>query len=146
MMDLESAIKHCEEVAEENQAIVDSCDYYGENMAKCEECAKEHRQLATWLKELKQLKEQMSSSGNPNKWIPLIKRPMTEEEREEYEERTGIEETMIFNCPLPEDGQEVLVSDGDYVRIDTFHNDDGREWYCCTYKLKPGMKIHVEAY
>lgn len=69
MLDLESAIKHCEEVAEENQAVVDSCDYYGENMAKCEECAKEHRQLATWLRELKQLKEQMSHSEKPNKWI-----------------------------------------------------------------------------
>ena len=57
-MTIDEAIKHCEEVAEENQAIVDSCDYYGENMAKCEECAKEHRQLATWLKELKQLREQ----------------------------------------------------------------------------------------
>ena len=58
MMSLDEAIKHAEEVAEENQAIVDSCDYYGENMAKCEKCAEEHRQLAEWLKELKQLREQ----------------------------------------------------------------------------------------
>ena len=69
--------------------------------------------------------EQMSSSEKPNKWIPLTKRPMTEEEREEYEERTGITETMILNCPLPEDGQEVLISYGGYVCVDTFHNDDG---------------------
>lgn len=55
-MTLDEAIKHAVEVAEENQAIVDSCDYYGENMAKCEECAKEHRQLATWLKELRVFK------------------------------------------------------------------------------------------
>ena len=55
----------------------------------------------------------------PNKWIPLTERPMTEEEREEYE---GI---MILNCPLPKDGEEVLVSYGDYVCIDTFHDDDG---------------------
>lgn len=61
----------------------------------------------------------------PNKWIPLIRRPMTEEEREEYEGMTGITETMILNCPLPEDGEEVLVSYGDYVCIDTFHDDDG---------------------
>jgi len=72
-MTLDEAIKHANEVAEENQAIVDSCDYYGENMAKCEECAKEHRQLATWLKELKRLKEQISSSDEPNKWIPISK-------------------------------------------------------------------------
>ena len=53
------------------------------------------------------------------RWIPLTKRPMTKEEREEYE---GI---IILNCPLPEDGQEVLVSYGGYVCVDTFHNDDG---------------------
>ena len=68
--------------------------------------------------------EQMSSSENPNKWIPLTKRPMTEEEREECEELTGITETMILNCPLPEDGQEVLVCYGSYVYTDIFHNDD----------------------
>jgi hypothetical protein len=69
--------------------------------------------------------EQMNSSAEPNKWIPLIKRPMTEEEREEYEGMTGIEETMILNCPLPEDGEEVFVSYGGYVCVDTFHDDDG---------------------
>jgi len=124
-MTLDEAIKHANEVAEENQAIVDSCDYYGENMAKCEECAKEHRQLATWLKELKQLKEQMNSSDKPNKWIPLIKRPMTEEEREECHNWATIEGAMIFDCPLPEDMQEVLISWGDRVCTDIFRNDEG---------------------
>jgi len=56
-MTLDEAIKHCQEVAEENQAIVDACDYYGDNMAECETCADEHRQLAEWLKELKKFKE-----------------------------------------------------------------------------------------
>lgn len=42
-MTLDEAIKHCNEVAE---AIAAS---------GCEECAKEHRQLADWLTELKQL-------------------------------------------------------------------------------------------
>ena len=63
--------------------------------------------------------EKMNSSDEPNKWIPLTKRPMTEEEREEYE---GI---IILNGPLPEDGQEVLVSYGGYVCVDTYHDDDG---------------------
>lgn len=32
-------------------------------------------------------------------------------------------------------------------RSDTpYISEDGREWYCCTYKLKVGKKIHVEAY
>ena len=47
MLDLESAIKHCEEVA-------DGMTEQG----KCAECADEHKQLAEWLKELKQLREQ----------------------------------------------------------------------------------------
>ena len=71
------------------------------------------------------LEKQMSSSEKPNEWIPLISRPMTEEEREEYKGMAGITENMILNCPLPDDGQEVFVSYGDYVCIDTFHDDDG---------------------
>ena len=60
-MTLDEAIKHAEEVAEENQSIVDSCDYYGENMIKCEKCAEEHRQLAEWLKDYK-VKEEINQS------------------------------------------------------------------------------------
>lgn len=41
-MTLDEAIKHCEEVAD----------------SKCDECGAEHRQLAEWLKELKELKEE----------------------------------------------------------------------------------------
>lgn len=65
MMDLNSAIQHCEEVAKEqeshgycdrslcvimdvNNATCDECE-----AVKCRECASEHRQLAEWLKELK---------------------------------------------------------------------------------------------
>ena len=57
-------------------------------------------------------------------WIPLKTRPMTEEEMTFYSEwaEYGAE---IFDCPLPEDGQEVLVSYGGYVCIDTFCKDDG---------------------
>lgn len=39
-MTLDEAIKHCEEVAD----------------SKCDECGAEHRQLAEWLRELKQMK------------------------------------------------------------------------------------------
>ena len=44
-MTLDEAIKHAEEVAEEK---------------RCEKCGEEHRQLAEWLKELKQLRKQES--------------------------------------------------------------------------------------
>ena len=52
-MTLDEAIKHCEEVAEEHTKY----NRYG-GFESCDECAKEHRQLANWLKELKQLREQ----------------------------------------------------------------------------------------
>lgn len=57
-MTLEEAIKHAEEVAEEleEEAVKGCCDDT-EIMDKCIECAKEHRQLAEWLKELKKYRE-----------------------------------------------------------------------------------------
>lgn len=52
MLDLESAIKHCEEVAEEHTKY----NFYG-GYESCDECADEHRQLAEWLRELKTHRE-----------------------------------------------------------------------------------------
>ena len=74
-MTLDDAIKHAEEVAEEQEKAakewhenqVRKCelilfaemDYTHEN--ECKKCADEHRQLAEWLKEFKRLLEQQSS-------------------------------------------------------------------------------------
>ena len=52
-MTLDEAIKHSEEVADSYNNTVPDCD-----------CAKEHRQLAEWLKELKRLREH-------TRWIPV---------------------------------------------------------------------------
>lgn len=62
---------------------------------------------------------------NKGEWTPLKTRPMTDEEREHYREWSDIEGAMIFDCQLPEDGQEVLISYGGYVCVDTFCKDDG---------------------
>lgn len=53
-------------------------------------------------------------------WIPIKTRPMTEEEKEEI----GHEYAFMYDCPLPDDGQEVLITDcfGN-VEIDTFCED-----------------------
>jgi hypothetical protein len=48
-MTLDEAIKHCNEVAER----LEGKNGYAYTDVTCEECAKEHRQLAEWLKELK---------------------------------------------------------------------------------------------
>lgn len=74
-MTLDEAIKHAEEVAEEQEKAVKEwhenqvrkcevipfteMDYTREN--KCKECAEEHRQLAEWLKELKKYREWLES-------------------------------------------------------------------------------------
>lgn len=60
MLSLDEMIQHYEEVAEEQEEKAkegrlqfETWDY----ISKCEECASEHRQLAKWLKELKEYKE-----------------------------------------------------------------------------------------
>ena len=59
MINLEEAIQHCIKVAEEqeNKAKVLNGDFYQSRRNDCLECAKEHRQLAEWLKELKDYKD-----------------------------------------------------------------------------------------
>lgn len=66
-MTLEEAIKHCEEVAEEQDKLCkryDDASGYSrshneairvDDAKRCEKCAKEHRQLAEWLKALKEI-------------------------------------------------------------------------------------------
>ena len=78
-MTLDEAIKHAEEVAVEQDKLCkrydDASGYsrsHNESIrvadAKwCERCAKEHRQLAEWLKELKQLRKQTN-------WISVSER------------------------------------------------------------------------
>ena len=62
-MTLDEAIKHCEEVARENErdigyyTIQGDKEWLDECEKDCIECAKEHRQLAEWLKELEERRE-----------------------------------------------------------------------------------------
>ena len=65
--------------------------------------------------------ESLIARGTPLEWIPIKTRELTEEEKEEYPDCT-----FIYDCKLPEDGEEVLVTTwcGD-VSMDTFCRDDG---------------------
>ena len=54
-MTLDEAIKHSEEVAERYEKMEDSHD--DKLKQECLQCAADHRQLAEWLRELKQLRE-----------------------------------------------------------------------------------------
>lgn len=56
-----------------------------------------------------------------DKWIKIITRELTEEEKELYPDCT-----FMYDCPLPEDGEEVLVTTwAGNVALDTFCRDDG---------------------
>ena len=58
MLTLEEAIKHCEEVAKEQEwQAYKSISRTDDERMSCIECASEHRQLAKWLRELKAYKE-----------------------------------------------------------------------------------------
>ena len=77
MMTLDEAIKHCEEVAKQNETQADRWkEEGGEKWGKvtaCRECANDHRQLAEWLKDYKRLLEQ-------TRWIPCSERLPEENE------------------------------------------------------------------
>lgn len=63
-------------------------------------------------------------------WIPVTYRPMTKEEEEEVCEKWGVKELedwekRAFTCPLPEEGQEILISTCWGVSEDVCTWDDG---------------------
>lgn len=63
-------------------------------------------------------------------WIPVKTRPMTEEERRYYAESLGWDmtndEAVLFDCKMPEDGQEIWVcSKCGNVWTDTCVVDEG---------------------
>jgi hypothetical protein len=68
MLDIDTAIKHCLEVAEKNETQADKWqEEGGEEWGKttaCRECAADHRQLAEWLTELKEAKRLLKSATN----------------------------------------------------------------------------------
>lgn len=68
------------------------------------------------------------------KWIPVISRPLTDEEKEYYEDSFGCDFEdidYIYDCPLPDDGQTVLITDRlGNVEVDTFCRDDGCYFEC----------------
>ena len=75
-MTLDEAIQHCEITAKSNEKLAEF--YYNKDPGKnqksgdaCQECAAEHRQLAEWLKELKQYRE---GTLFVHDWIPVSER------------------------------------------------------------------------
>ena len=60
-------------------------------------------------------------------WTPIKIRPMTKQEKEYYSDHVELdllEEGNIADCPLPEEGQEVLITIYGGITIDTFIHDE----------------------
>ena len=78
------------------------------------------------------------------KWIPIKTRPLTNKEKEEYADLGYSEDSIdsMYDCPLPEDGKEVLITTlFDEVTTDTFYHDEGCyfETYCDKDDVKAWM-------
>lgn len=63
-------------------------------------------------------------------WIPVKTRPMTTKERDYFENiwdaDLSDDEAVIFDCPMPEDKQEIWLSTKNGIVFwDTCENDDG---------------------
>ena len=62
-------------------------------------------------------------------WIPVKMRPMNSEEREFWEALFGYEldneDAVMFDCQMPEDGQEILISFRKWINMDKCEIDGG---------------------
>lgn len=65
----------------------------------------------------------------PSAWIPVKTRPCTDEEYEDLFEPWGYdiprEEVKMFDCPMPDDGQEILISSKrGFVGVDICYREE----------------------
>ena len=128
MKNIDEAIKHAEEKAKELYCKADEDFFFDGDWGKkihCTECAKEHEQLANWLKELKM-----------HSWNPIKTEKISEAEKKELAERYGMspeefDDFWRYACKMPEDNQECLITTSvwGYVCIDTFHIDEDGAMY-----------------
>lgn len=58
-------------------------------------------------------------------WHRIKTRPLTDEEKEAYGEEYGVEYTFMYDCKMPDGGQEVLVKTQWGIEKTTYHTDYG---------------------
>jgi len=76
-MTIDEAISHCLEVAEKQEDNAKDCNSFDEwteteyyDKESCLQCAADHRQLAEWLRELKEAKRLLKSAAKITKNLP----------------------------------------------------------------------------
>lgn len=58
-------------------------------------------------------------------WYKVKTRPLTEEEKREYIEQFGYEFNYVFDCKMPDDGDEILIVTKYGVDTDVCGMDEG---------------------
>lgn len=81
-----------------------------------------------------------------SKWIPIKTRPLTDKEKEKYAYLGYSDEELgfMYDCLMPNDGEEVLITTRyDEVKTDTFYRDEGGyfESYCDEDDVKAWMPL-----
>lgn len=97
----------------------------------CKEYDQEAHCCHRWTKAIRNTVEEIKNAQPEPRWIPVKTRPMDEEEKRYWEEHYAYTfgedyDGIMFDCPMPEDGQEVWVcSKSGYVWEDTCEVDIG---------------------
>ena len=96
------------------------------------EYVEHHEQIANMMGVCDNWLERIGSlpSAQPeHRWIPVKYRPMDAEERAYWQDHFGYElsdeDAVMFDCKMPDDGQEILVSYCKWVCIDKCEIDGG---------------------
>ena len=119
------------EAEQDNQEIVEAFDMAIKALSiepqehtdeKYDELMKQYKHLRKYASDL-----ETKLSVEQTEWIPIKTRPLTKEEKEHYAEMGYSDDsvTFMYDCPLPDDGEEVLVTDWlGNVEFDTFIRDE----------------------
>lgn len=81
--------------------------------------------LETWIykEDIKALDMAIKALEQEPRWIPIVMRKPTDEEKAEYLAQNGEELCYMLENEMPLNGQEVLVSIGKFVSEDVFDED-----------------------
>ena len=95
----------------------------------CKEYDTEAHCCHRWTKVIRNTVEELKFAQPEQRWIPVKTRPMDEEERAYWSDLLGYdveyEDAVMFDCKMPDDGQEILVSFGKWVNMDKCDIDGG---------------------
>ena len=85
------------------------------------------------LEMIEQLKDDLEQDEKENGWIPVKYHQISEKERAEESISTDIQ--YMLDCKMPDDGQEILVTNGEttwqdtsFIDCDGYYLDSNYDW------------------